>query len=117
MNSTKEEINKYLTEEVFQECWHTVVYPGGKDPQPHCCDCKIAGKFAIQHDFFTNEGCMILWLKIQEKDWFYGFWPYVWNSNVTPMYEKRKPIWVCETQLTHPDRLAPAVYEFLKEAN
>ena len=102
----KQKINQYLTEQVFGECWHDI-----KDGGFTCLKChKFLGQrfvFGKNKDFFTNEGCMELWLKIQEMDWFFEltrhlYWydPYAGVS--------------CILQDIHPDHLAPAVYKFLK---
>ncbi len=87
----KQKVNKYLTEKLFNACWYE-------------CD---AGKFnyhlPTNKDFFTNADCMTLWLKIQEMDWFMTFEEQYWCFCGCLDYD-----------IIHPDRLAPAVYEFMK---
>ena len=112
----KTEINKYITEQVFEECWHKfrLVYKKwdeGKEESEICYKCSEDKPVEFK-DFFTNEGCMELWLKIQKKDWFTSFL----DSVNSPDYH-----WsnchnlIIDTDIIHPDHLALAVYEFLNQ--
>ena len=102
----KSEINQYLTEQVFDECWHE--FEENPTFRTIHWKCILCGKVDVsQNNFFTNEGCMTLWLKIQEMDWFALF-----------EFKQTGQIMLASLRMNryiHPDRLAPAVYKFLKE--
>ena len=114
MEITFKEINKYLTEEVFDECWHD------------CCmstNCRICGKtddpryspiIDQRKDFFTTYDCMVLWLKIQEMDWFDAFIDHHSESEIEFIHGRMSIYQNWWIELIHPDRLAPAVCQFLK---
>ena len=70
----------------------------GKIESEVCCKCSEEKPVEFK-DYFTNEGCMELWLEIQKKDWIEYF-----------IHTDRN---ILDT--IHPDRLATAVYEFLNE--
>ncbi len=104
----REKINRLITEEVFIDVWHEM-------DGWNCLSCdesvnmfshpSICDSFVRKHrnrDFFSYEGSMELWVKIQEMD-------LVLTDMVMPT--DGKILRVCE--LIHPDRLAPLVYEFL----
>ena len=111
-----QEINKYLTEKVFEECWHEWEHVKWFHMWVwRCTGCENEQYMLYEddpnkhtryqtYDFFTNEGCMRLWLKIQECEWWESFW---YDPDLCGQHED---VW-----FIHPDRLAPAVYEFLKE--
>lgn len=63
-------------------------------------------------DFFTNEGCMTLWLKIQEMDWF-RFNQKTLKNGFLESLPNNHYNWCVPIKIIRPDHLAPAVYEFL----
>jgi len=91
----KTKINKYLTEKVFSKCWHEW------NENRNGCTCGKSIAPCFNQDYFSNEDCMDLWLKIQEMDWFSDFW-IIHGDFEYP-------------DVIHPNVLASAVYEFLKD--
>ena len=101
-------INQYLTEQVFKDCWHGFYTD---EVSTYCIKCNRS-KLVLEHmhelnryDFFTNEGCMQLWLEIQKKDWFLVF---LEKTRGRRQYE------FIQVGIIHPELLAPAVENFLK---
>lgn len=120
---SKEEINKYLTEELFGECWHEVssdqkVYEdeNGQYLIRYCLNCYKSWDLCINKnlDFFTWEGFGKLWEKLQTQEWWFAF-------GRDFMCEEQKlsyGIHYCPRfDNINPERFATAVYEFLKENN
>ncbi len=112
----REKINRLITEEVFIDVWHEM-------DGWNCLSCdesvnmfshpSICDSFVRKHrnrDFFSYEGSMELWVKIQEMDGFVSM------TQELHWYEPYVGI-PCILQDIHPDRLAPLVYEFLLGVN
>ena len=110
IRADKEAINKYLTEEVLKgKHWNSI---GNKHYYfiPDFMGYQISDP-ELMLNFFTNEGCMRLWLKIQEMDWFEDFFDDLNGMVSNEFYWARSIL----RYFIRPDRLAPAVYRFLKE--
>jgi len=92
-------INKEITEKVFGEKWHNE----GGPYEP-----------IINPDYFTPEGFFKLWNKIQKMEWYGVFRHKQATLNDCALgNEAVRGFQRCE-KLAHPDRLAPAVYDFIK---
>ena len=113
------ETNKLLTKEVFDECWHE--WEWFKHHKHKCIKCKKDAEYidysklliVPQPDFFSLEGCMKLFLKIQEMEWFDEFTKEYGDYECGLPFTD-SPIFWFKASLIHPDSLAPAVAEFLK---
>ncbi len=104
------ERDKFLTEEVLNECWHEWGWQHDT-PKGHykCILCHEIELDKNNNDFSTPEGFFKLWNAAKEKDW--------WMLFVTKAYDKVE-FWGCLSfieEIVHPDRFADAVYNFLKE--
>ena len=114
---SQREINKYVTQKVFGECWHPVENalnkPLGVKAQV-CKQCETTWMTRKHNNFFTLEGCMKLWLKIQGEEWFDDFYVDL-KDNFWEFDRHEETGFITFAQeIVHPDRLAPAVVEFLK---
>lgn len=109
-----EEVNKYLTEELFGECWHHYWWWLDVAVNEHCYRCADCGiqKFQTMRpsnqNFFTPEGFFKLWNKAQEMGW--------WGPLVRP-YMLGTPFGCYDKifDLINPTRFAIEVYSFLSD--
>ena len=106
-----EERDKYLTEEVLNECWHE---PDDGYEDYSCKHCGIYGRCPTsvikkRIDFSMGEGFFKLWNYIKEKDYFDDF---LIKSGWFRLDEKGNFIMV-HTHWVNPDKVADAVYKFL----
>ena len=116
MKMTNQEVNKFLTEKVFDECWHEF-----KDSYSKCLKCGSrkygypsgVKEIIEENDYFTNEDCMTLWLKIQTlgNTWDCMRSSFCMDFNLLPENSRKGKTFL--EYYVHPDRLALAVYEFL----
>jgi hypothetical protein len=116
--ATKEEINKYLTEELFGECWHEKGKVAGDGVlTTFSIQCKHCNKEMVtlnNNDFFTWEGFGKLWEKVQTQKWIYTFVYHKMPFTKEIMAVSGPSMIVYDI---NPERFATAVYEFLKENN
>lgn len=98
-----EAINKEIHEKVFGKEWHLY----------SCCPCGLVhtSEELSQQDYFILKGCMKLFLKIQEKEW---FWEFARERMASTRLDGGESYPYYYYDLIHPDRLAPAVYDFIK---
>lgn len=106
----RDEINQLLTERVFGECWGYPIPPSNQICSKCDKEIYIAKHHKRRQDFFTNAGCMELWLKIQEMRWFEEFGNKYYLTPACGMTTAHQLEY-----FIHPDVLAPAVAEFLRE--
>jgi len=100
MESTKEEINQYLTE-AMGECWHETYFSVTGQHICKKCEKPIASLFSLEHNnFFTWEGFGKLWEWSITQPWFEDFW--------------FKRAWSIPQQTINPELLAKAIYKLLK---
>ncbi len=107
------ERDKFLTEEVLNECWHEWGWQHDT-PKGHykCILCHEIELDKNNNDFSTPEGFFKLWNAAKEKDWWVAFWDSDYeDSDLIQPWPKTDYM----THYIHPDRFANAVYEFLKE--
>jgi len=95
MTSNKE-INKFITEEIFGECWHEAdIDHRGLEGCKHC---NIRSYSNWNKDFFTWEGFGKLWVYSQEQTW----WVSLHGSDTI------------KESIINPERFVTLVYNFFK---
>ncbi|RLB94674.1 MAG: hypothetical protein DRH26_00535 [Deltaproteobacteria bacterium] len=103
-----QERDKFLTEEVLDECWHEFSYPDWCV----CIKCKAhynpeEAKKYEHNNFSTGDGFIKLWSTAMEKDWWSNFCRIYGTDGCN--------CWLSEIEIIYQDRFADALYEFLKE--
>lgn len=103
--ATQEEINKFLTEAMGYCSW----------AHDHTCNSRCTsagGKIPHYLNLFTWEGFGKLWGWVQKQDWWktFGQKAYCGYYSKSPAYPYQLAYGV-----VNPDRLATAVYNFLKD--
>jgi len=114
----REKINKEITEKVFEECWHE--RPGKDATIRHCTKCGITIYTTIDGmivdlksnpDYFTLEGCMKLFLEVGKVG---PFWEFARKRMAVTNTPGGEFFPYYHYDFINPDKLAPAVYDFIK---